>query len=267
MGRSWSAVTSAASAMGLAGICAAGLVAVAMAQQPPGQPAKPPAPIKPYAIVATTLPTTINDPSFDEFRRQLGEVAVRKDKAALAKIVVAQGFFWRTEKGEKADKNKSGLDNLTAAVQLETPDGSGWDALASYAFDPTAAPVAAVRGVICSPADPVFNDKELEALIKTSQTDLEDWGYPLVTGIEVRSGRKPNDPVIETLGLHFIRVLIEENVTPPPSGQPPTLKIVTPSGKVGYLPAFALAPLGNDQLCYRKDSAGWKIAGFVGGEP
>jgi hypothetical protein len=267
MGRSESAVIPAVLASIVTGLCLSGLVAIATAQQPPAQQAKPPAPIKPYPVVATTLPTTINDPSFDEFRRQLGEVAVRKDKAALGKIVVTQGFFWRTEKGEKADKNKSSVDNLTAAIQLDAADGSGWDSLASYAFDPTAAPVAAVRGVICSPADPVFNDKELESLIKSSQTDLEDWGYPLVTGVEVRSGRKANDPVIETLGLHFIRVLIEENVTPPPSGQPPTLKVVTPSGKVGYLPAFALAPLGNDQLCYRKDSAGWKIAGFIGGEP
>jgi hypothetical protein len=246
--------------------CVAFAVSMAVAQQGPQQ-AKPPAPIKPYSIVATTLPTTINDPMFDAFRGQLGEIAVRKDKAALARIVVAQGFFWRTEKGEKADKNKSGIDNLAAAVQLNAPDGQGWDTLASYAFDPTAAPIAPIRGVICSPADPVFNDKELETLIKTTQTDLEDWGYPLVTGIEVRSGRRPNDPVVEKLGLHFVRVLIEENAAQPSGSEPPTLKVVTPSGKTGYLPAFALAPLGNDQLCYRKEGTDWKIAGFIGGEP
>ena len=27
----------------------------------------------------------------------------------------------------------------------------------------------------------------------------------------------------------------------------------------------ALSPLGNDQLCYSKEGAGWKISGFVGG--
>lgn len=245
------------------------VVSTAIAQQPPPQPqqAKPPAPIKPYKIVATTLPLTINDPTFHTFRNQLGEIAVRKDKAALTKIVVAQGFFWRTEKGEKADKNKSGIDNLTAAIQLNAADGMGWDSLASYAFDPTAAPIAPIRGVICSPADPVFDDKELENLIKTTGVDLEDWGYPLITGIEVRSGRMANDPVIETLGLHFVRVVIEENAAPPPDNQAPTIKVVTPSGKVGFLPSFAIAPLGNDQLCYRKEGADWKIAGFIGGEP
>src|SRR5262249_16644854 len=172
---------------------------------------------------------------------------------------------WRTEKGEKADKNKSGIDNLTAAVQLNAPDGSGWDQLASYAFDPTAAPVAAVKDVICSPADPVFNDKELEGLLKATGTDLEDWGYPLVTGIEVRSGRTANDAVIEKLGLHFVRVLIED--TAAPLNQTPTLRVVTPSGKTGFIPAFAVAPLGNDQLCYKKVGDNWMIAGYIGGEP
>ncbi len=74
-----------------------------------------------------------------------------------------------------------------------------------------------------------------------------------------------NAPVIETLGLHFIRVLPEENVNTA-SNQLPTLQVVTPNGKTGFIPAFSLAPLGNDQLCYRKDADGWKIAGYIGGD-
>jgi hypothetical protein len=27
-----------------------------------------------------------------------------------------------------------------------------------------------------------------------------------------------------------------------------------------------LLPLGNEQLCYVKDAAGWKIAGYIGGQ-
>lgn len=266
MGRSHSVVPLAVTAIAI-GIGVAGLAAIATAQQSPAPQQRPLAPIKPYPVVGTTLPLTINDPSFDEFRRQLGEIAVRKDKTALAKITIAQGFFWKTEKGEKADKNKPSIENLTAAVQLNTPDGSGWDQLASYAFDPTAAPVAAIKDVICSPADPVFNDKDLENLLKVSGTDLEEWGYPLVTALEVRSGRKGTDPVIEKLGLHFIRVLTDDSTLTTPPNQTPTLRIVTPSGKTGYVPAFALAPLGNDQLCYRKDGKDWKIAGYIGGEP
>ena len=42
---------------------------------------------------------------------------------------------------------------------------------------------------------------------------------------------------------------------------------MTPTGKTGFIPAFALAPLGNDQLCYRKEADGWKIIGYIGGDP
>jgi hypothetical protein len=260
MGRSHSKVVSAAF-----GFCASLLVSIAMAQQQAPQKPRPQAPIKPYQTVTTTLPATVNDPTFEAFRKQLGEIAVKKDKAGLARLVVANGFFWKGEKGEKSDKNKSGIDNLTAAIALNAKDDSGWDQLASYAFDPTAAAVASIKDVICSPADPTFDDKQFENLLKTSQTDLEDWGYPLVTGIEVRSTRALNAPVIETLGLHFIRVLLEDNVSTT-SNPLPTLQVVTPSGKTGFIPAFSLAPLGNDQLCYRKDADGWKIAGYIGGD-
>ena len=249
------------------GFCAALLMSMAVAQQQAPQKPRPMAPIKPYQPVATTLPTTVNDPAFEAFRKQLGEIAVKKDKAGLARMVVAQGFFWKGEKGERADKNKSGMDNLTAAVQLNAKDNSGWDQLATYAFDPTAAPVTSIKDVICSPADAVFDDKEMENLLKATQTDLEEWGYPLIAGIEVRATRLINAPVIETLGLHFIRVLVDESAVNVGPNQLPLLQIVTPTGKTGFIPEFALAALGNDQLCYRKDADGWKITGYIGGEP
>ncbi len=262
MGRSHSKVISIA-----VGICAVLLISAAVAQQQVPQKPRLPAPIKAYRPVGTTLPTTVNDPAFEAFRRQLGEIAVKKDKAGLARIVAAQGFFWKGEKGEKADKNKSGMDNLAAAIQLNAKDDSGWDQLASYAFDPTAAPVASIKDIICSPADPVFNDKEFEELLKATQTDLEEWGYPLLSGIEVRASRLSNAPVIETLGLNFVRVLVEESAVAPGPNQLPSLQVVTPGGKTGFIPAFALAPLGNDQLCYRKEADGWKIIGYIGGDP
>jgi hypothetical protein len=263
MGRSRSKVLTIA-----IGVCAASamLVAVSVAQQQAPQKPRPQAPIKPYQTVATTLPSTVNDATFDTFRRQLGEISVKKDKAGLAKLVIAQGFFWRGEKGEKADKAKSGMDNLAAAVQLNANDDTGWDQLASYAYDPTAAPIASIKDVICSPADPVFNDKDFEALLKATQTELEDWGYPLLDGIEVRSTRLSNAPVIDKLGLHFVRVLVDENSPAIGPNQLPVLQVVTASGKTGYIPAFALAPLGNDQLCYRKEGSGWKIVGYIGGD-
>jgi hypothetical protein len=243
-----------------------GLVAasVASAQQGPPKP-RPLAPVKPYKPVALTLPTPINDPSFEEFRRRLADVVANKDVTELKIIVVEQGFFWKTEKGEKADNNKPGFDNLAAAVQLDAPDGSGWDHLGSYAFDPTAAPIPTLKDVICSPADPIFNDQELENLLRTTQTGIEEWGYPLVNGIEVRAARQHDAPVIDKLGMYFVRVLLDEASVP--VDQFHMLRVALPSGKTGFVPAFALAPLGNDQLCYRKEADGWKIAGYIGGEP
>ncbi len=247
-------------------LCGLAAVSMASAQQAPPKP-RPLAPVKPYKPVTVTLPTPINDPSFDDFRRRLADVVANKDVTELKSIVVEREFFWKTEKGEKADKNKSGFDNLAAAVQLNAPDGSGWDHLGSYAFDPTAALVPAVKDVICAPADPIFNDQELENLLRTTQTGIEEWGYPLVTAIEVRSARQHDAPVIDKLGMYFVRVLIDAAEANTPVDQFHMLRVVLPSGKTGFDPSFARATLGNYQLCYRKEADGWKIAGYIGGEP
>ena len=69
----------------------------------------------------------MNDAGFEAFRKQLGEAAQKKDRAALAKLVVAQGFFWEAENGDKADKKKSGADNLAAALGLANKDSDGWE--------------------------------------------------------------------------------------------------------------------------------------------
>jgi hypothetical protein len=252
-------------------------------QAPPGKPQQQPAPppiaaAKPYKAIAVTLPAPLNDPSFEAFRKQLADTAKRKDRAGLAKLVVAQGFFWEGDKGDRAAKNKPGIDNLSTAIGLGAKQGWGWDILMGQAADPTAMPYPERQGVVCAPADPTFNAKEFEEVFKATQTQPDEWGYAVKDGIEVRSGPQANTPVVEKLGLHLVRVVPEE----PPPGQPPrqapaqnapppneipAMKIVTPSGKTGFIPADALAPLGNDQLCYVKDAGGvWKIAGYVGGD-
>src|SRR5882757_3935819 len=87
---------------------------------PPGLGGPPPmAPPKPYKPVAVTLPQPYSDPSFEAFRKELGEIAGRKDRAALAGEVVARGFFWMADGGDKANKRKPGIDNLAAAIGLD----------------------------------------------------------------------------------------------------------------------------------------------------
>jgi hypothetical protein len=242
-------------------------VTSASAQQPrpPQQQAAPKiAPPKPYKPVMLKLPVPMNDPSFDAFRKQIGEAAQKKDRAVLAKLVVAQGFFWEGENGDKADKKKSGADNLAGALGLGNKESDGWEILAGYSADPTTMPYAEKQGVVCAPADPTFEEKELEDLAKATQTDPGDWGFPVADGVEVRGEPKANAPVSEKLGLHFVRVMPDE--VPAAQNQAPMLKIITPSGKVGYVAGESVAPLGNDQLCYIKDASGWKITGFIGGE-
>ena len=85
------------------------------------------------------------------------------------------------------------------------------------------------------------------------------------------SRRAPDAPVAsepilrrlsdEELGMVMVRILLEQT----PSGE--WLKFVAPSGKVGYAAADLLAPIASDQLCYRKEHGGWKIAGYIGVGP
>jgi hypothetical protein len=217
----------------------------------------------PYKAVAVTAPKPMDDPSFEAFRKQLGTIAEKKDRAALAALV-SKSFSWMGEKGDKADKKKSGFDNLAKAIGLVGKDADdGWDTLAGFAADPTAAPYPEKKDTICAPAQPSFDDNDFDALLKATGTEDGDWGYPVQAGVEMRATAQPNSPVVEKLGAHFIRVLEDEAAG---NQQVPMLKVVAPSGKTGYVPADAVSPLGNDEMCYVKEGGAWKIAGFSGGE-
>lgn len=214
----------------------------------------------PYQAVPVTPPQTMNDPAMEGLRKQLGAAAQRKDRVALAKLVVTQGFFWLGENGDRADKRKSGADNLTNALGLNNKDGPGWDMLASFADDPTGSPSPDRKGAICAPADPSFDGKSFSALLDATSTDAGEWGYPVSSDVVVHAAPQTNAPAIEKLGLFFIRIVPEIG-----SNIPSFLRIVTPAGKIGFVSADSVAPLGNDQICYVKDTAGWKIGGYIGG--
>jgi hypothetical protein len=248
-------------AVAAAFLSAAGLAAAqapAPSSKPQAQTATPP---KPYKIVPVTLPASGSDPSLTTFRQQLADAAKHKDRNALAPLVVAKGFFWQREDGNVADDQKSGIDNLATAMNLGDKDGPGWEVLAEYASDQTASPLSDQQNLVCSPADPTFSEVDLEAIATAAQTEPSEWGYLLTDGVEVRDSALPDSKVIEKLGLHFVRVMPDAT---PLALVSSTLRIVTPSGKVGYIPMESIAPLGNDQLCYSKDAEGWKIAGYIG---
>ena len=223
-------------------------------------PPAPPPPIKPYKPVAVTLPTAYGDPSFVAFRKNLAAAAQSKDRAALGKLVVGQGFFWIQDK-DIADPKKSGIDNLTKAIGLDNPDGSGWEILSTDADDDTLAEVPQNQGLFCAPAPPTFDPNAFQALIGDTGTDPGDWGYPASDGVEVRAAAQQNAQVIEKLGMYFVRVLPENA----PQGATPFLHLALPDGKTGFVEVDAVAPLASDQICYTKDGGAWKITGYIGG--
>jgi hypothetical protein len=245
------------------GLAASALVlAFALAGSALGQVA-PPGPYKPVPV--KVAPPVI-DPSLDAFRKQLVAVAQRKDRAALARMVVPKGFFWERDDGQSADPKKSSTDNLVTAFNLEDADNPGWDALAQAASDPHAALDPQKTGVACAPAVPDLDGKAFETLAQETKTDPTEWGFTYRPGVEVRAEPKADAPVIEKLGLILVRVTIDESPLHAVEGTSADwLRVVAPSGKVGYVAAGSLGALVSDQICYSKDASGWKIAGVVGG--
>jgi hypothetical protein len=232
--------------------------ATALAQNQP--PPLAPAPARPYKALAIMPPKDISDAELNALRGQIGEAAKRRDRAALARLVVARGFFWERENGDSADKRKSGIDNLAAGLGLNNKHSVGWDILAGYAEDPIASASPAHKGAVCAPADPEFDGKAFDDLLRSTQTEATEWGYPVSAGIEVHTAPQANAPVIEKLGLNFVRVM--------PEARPASaayLRVATPGGKTGYVSVDAIAPLGNDQICYVKEAGSWKIGGYIGG--
>lgn len=234
-------------------------------QQAPQQQQQAPAPPMPYKQVAIKLPTPLNDPTFVAFRKQLGDIAQKKDRAALARLI-APNFFLLSEDQDAADKKKPGIDNLSKAIGLEGQGAAeGWMTLSDYANEPTADPDSDHKGVVCAPADPTFDENAAEALAKATQTDPSEWGYPLKDGVEVHAAAKADAPVTGKLGLYLVRAYPDSSPAAAVQGDE-FLRIVLPSGKVGYVHTEDLVPFGNDQLCYVKDGTGWKIAGFISGQ-
>lgn len=218
---------------------------------------------KPYEPLAVKPPEPYKDASFEAFRKQFADVVKRKDRPALQKLVVTQGFFWEGESGDKINKKRSSFENFAAAVALDDPDGAGWELLATAAADPTLEPIEDRKNIMCGPASPHVDEPAFEALLKATESDAEEWGFPLTPRLEVRAAAQPNAPVIETLGMNLVRVYPEE----PTGNKPPEmLRVVGPSGKVGYVPLTALAPIMFDQICYVKQGVSWKITGYTGGE-
>ena len=244
-------------------IAITGASARAQAPAPAPPQAAPPVAPGPYKPVAIILPVPVPDPSFEPFRKQLAEIAKKKDRAALARLVSAN-FFWIPEDADVADKSKPGIDNLAKAIGLDGKDALGWDAISGYAVEQTAMADPQRQGVLCAPGEPSFDEKAADELANATHTDASDWGYPTRNGIDVRASAQANAAVVDKLGLHLVRVLPDDS--PANVVTATFVKVMTPAGKVGYVPIDSVLPLVGEQICYIKEGSAWKIAGYLGGE-
>src|ERR1043165_1569359 len=134
---------------------------------------------------------------------------------------------------------------------------------AEFAAEEPAQPYPDRPNTVCSPAGPEFNPQELEKLAETTKTEVGDWGFTSSDGVEVHATAAQNAPVIEKLAMQFVRVMPDMA----PNASQDFMRVVTPGGKVGFVAAETINPLGSDMLCYGKDAAGArKIVGMIGGE-
>jgi hypothetical protein len=217
--------------------------------------------LKPYKQVTVTAARPVQDAALTAFRAQVAATAKQRDKAALAALVIAKGFFWDRDGSDAADAKKSPIDNLSAAIGLENKDAAGWDMLAAFSQDPTGSASPDHPGTVCAPGDPSFDGNEMQALLDATGSDIVEWGYPIHDGVEVRDAPQAGAPVAMKLGTYFVRVAPDANAA---AAVGALLRIVTPDGKFGYVSIDDIAPLGNDQICYAKTGNDWKIGGYVG---
>jgi hypothetical protein len=83
----------------------------------------------------------------------------------------------------------------------------------------------------------------------------------------VRAAPQANAAVVETLGLHFVRVLgFEDKDGDTDPVRNAWARVATPGGKTGFTAPNALVSSYADRLCYGKEGGGpWRIVGYVGG--
>lgn len=232
------------------------------ASQPP---AAAQAPAKPYKPVPVAIPNAARDAGLDALRKELVDIARRKDRAALAGRI-AKDFFWERDVGGNFDPKKPPVDNLTAALGLDD-DGSGWDTLAAFASEPSLGPLPGRATAICAPATPDFDEAARDRLIEESQTDGVEWTYPRAAGLQVHAAPQANAAVIETLGLAFVHVLgFEGKQTDADPIRISWARVATPSGKTGFVAPNSLLSPYSDRLCFARDAgSAWRIGGYVGG--
>jgi len=241
------------------------LIAIAPAGMAAAQAAQ--RPLLPYPEVAIVLAKPAADDSFDAFRAELAAVARRRIYVALTRLLRADNFFWERDFGQGFDPRRPPVDNLAAALALESRNGSGWEQLAALAAEAAVEPLPSRPGVVCAPAHPSYDGVAYAKLLDTTYTTGLDWAYPRAADTAVYAAPATDAAPAGSLGLHFVQLLGFAGPDDDPApGRNQWARIVMPDGRPGFVAPGSLMSLTTEQLCYIKDPiAGWRIAGTVAG--
>jgi hypothetical protein len=238
-------------------------ILVALLTAPPAGAQAPPGLSKPYTPVAITRPAASEDASFVAFRAALAAAAQTRIYAELARLVLAQGFFWEGDSRQAFDPRKPAVDNLAAAVALEHGDGAGWHALAAFAAEATVEPLESRPGTLCAPARPAYDGIAFSRLLDATDTTGVDWAYPRAHETPVYTAPHSESANAGRLAAHFVRLMRAEGSAPLPD-RVRWSAVALPDGKPGFVAPGGLMSLTAERLCYIKDPLGvWRIAGYI----
>ena len=70
-------------------------------------------------MLAVAPPKPYTDAGLAAFRKELAAVAAKKDRPALARLVIAQGFFWLKETGNAAGACRCDADKGRGPVDID----------------------------------------------------------------------------------------------------------------------------------------------------
>lgn len=232
----------------------------------PALPALPQPSTIPFAPVNVKLPPAPAAAGFAAFRQHLAAIAKDRVFDELARAVVPQGFFWDRDFTDAFDPKKTSAENLAAAIHLEQGTGLGWQMLADFAAEPTAAEIPTAPGVLCAPGRPLFEQDEFDRLLDTTRSAAADWVFPRADGLELRAAPRPTGALVEKLGSYFLRLARSGEAADTANAlRTAWTRVSAPTGKLGFAAPGTLASLSAPQLCYVKDVVGrWRIAGFIG---
>jgi hypothetical protein len=216
------------------------------------------------------------DAAFDKMNGAFLDAVQRKDLATLAALV-APSFVWTVSDhlSDELDLGRDAIHNFKVAFGFRAPgedvdggvdDGPDWDALSTFAEEPTFYIANDAGTLVCGPASAqVVDDNAFDqARSKIIVTDEPiEWYFTLADETTVAKAPGDTGTPVATVGAIAMPLVgfypPEKEGGPPP---PPThFEVLLPSGQTGWVPVNAVRPLETDRLCYARTPAGeWKIA-------